>query len=76
MGAQCGCQPPVTCLHLKKKMMSGRSGWLGGKSSGGDTMLPSTELVVTPAGREGCLQSHWGVFQSQCPSATRVSQSY
>lgn len=67
--------PPVTCFHLKKKMMSGRSGWPGGKSSGGDTMLSSTELVVTPVGRQGYLQSHWSVFQSQCPSATRGPQS-
>lgn len=63
VGALCGCHLPVTCLHLKKKMMSGRSGWPGGKSSGGDTMPSSTELVVTPVGREGCLQSHWGVSQ-------------
>lgn len=75
MRGHCVGVTPVTCLHLKKKMMSGRSGWPGGKRSWGDTMLSSTELVVTPVGREGCLQSHWGVFQSLCLSATRVSQS-
>lgn len=79
VGALCGCHLPVTCLHLKKKMMSGRSGWPGGKSSGGDTMPSSTELVVTPVGREGCLQSHWGVppvswdsESPECPSPTSV----
>lgn len=60
----CGCHPTITCLHLKKKMMSGRSGCPGGKSSGGDTMLSSTDLVVTPVRREGCLQFHQGVFLS------------